>query len=101
VEETTEFEHEMSGIGLLNEKPLHASLKEWYAQPGDRFEEPADWQGFLPEQLGEPFTAKDLAETIGIKRPLAQKMAYCLCKAKVIRLMGKRGRANLYAAAGA
>ncbi len=28
----------MSGIGLLNEKPLHASLKEWYAQPGDRFE---------------------------------------------------------------
>jgi hypothetical protein len=28
----------MSGIGLLNEKPLHASLKQWYAQPGDRFE---------------------------------------------------------------
>src|SRR5215510_10264446 len=28
----------MSGIGLLNEKPLHASLKKWYARPGDRFE---------------------------------------------------------------
>jgi hypothetical protein len=28
----------MSGIGLLNEKPLHASLKTWCAQPGDRFE---------------------------------------------------------------
>ena len=28
----------MSGIGLLNEKPLHASLKAWYAQPGDQFE---------------------------------------------------------------
>ena len=28
----------MSGIGLLNEKPLHASLKQWYAQPGDQFE---------------------------------------------------------------
>src|SRR5262245_3465152 len=28
----------MSGIGLLNEKPLHASLKEWCAQPGDQFE---------------------------------------------------------------
>jgi hypothetical protein len=28
----------VSGIGLLNEKPLHASLKRWYAQPGDRFE---------------------------------------------------------------
>jgi len=28
----------MSGIGLLNEGPLHAALKLWYAQPGDRFE---------------------------------------------------------------
>jgi len=41
------------------------------------FEEPADWRAMLPEQLGEPFTTKDLAETIGIRRPLAQKMAYC------------------------
>lgn len=35
----------MSGIGLLNEKPLHAALKQWYAQPGDRFEVPVD--GFV------------------------------------------------------
>ena len=35
----------MSGIGLLNEKPLHASLKQWYARPGDRFELPVD--GFV------------------------------------------------------
>ena len=28
----------MSNIGMLNEKPLHASLKEWYAQPGDQLE---------------------------------------------------------------
>ncbi len=25
-------------IGTLNEKPLHAALKAWYAQPGDRLE---------------------------------------------------------------
>ena len=25
-------------IGVLNEKPLHASLKKWYAKPGDQFE---------------------------------------------------------------
>lgn len=25
-------------IGTLNEKPLHAGLKEWYAEPGDRVE---------------------------------------------------------------
>lgn len=35
----------MSGIGLLNEKPLHASLKQWYARPGDRFEVAID--GFV------------------------------------------------------
>lgn len=28
----------MSGIGRLNEKSLHASLKDWYARPGDNFE---------------------------------------------------------------
>jgi hypothetical protein len=35
----------MPHIGLLNEKPLHAALKAWYAQPGDRFEVPLD--GFV------------------------------------------------------
>ena len=27
-----------TNIGLLNEKPLHAALKKWYARPEDRFE---------------------------------------------------------------
>lgn len=30
------------GIGSLNEKALHAALKEWYAQPGDGVEVPID-----------------------------------------------------------
>jgi hypothetical protein len=29
-------------IGTLNEKPLHAALKDWYARPGDRFESAVD-----------------------------------------------------------
>lgn len=29
-------------IGLLNEKPHHAALKAWYAEPGDLFEMPVD-----------------------------------------------------------
>jgi len=33
------------GIGCLNEKPLHAALKAWYARPGDRLEVPVD--GFV------------------------------------------------------
>lgn len=32
-------------IGTLNEKPLHAALKAWYAQPGDQFEVSVD--GFV------------------------------------------------------
>jgi len=31
-----------NGVGLLNEKPLHAALKAWYAQPDDRFEVEVD-----------------------------------------------------------
>lgn len=59
------------------------------------FLEPADWRDLLPEGL-ESFTAKDLAEAAGIRRPLAQKMAYCLRKARIIELTGKQGRAHLY-----
>ncbi|MGI9606870.1 MAG: hypothetical protein ACR2P0_12095 [Acidimicrobiales bacterium] len=32
-------------VGVLNEGPLHASLKEWYRRPGDRVEQPLD--GFV------------------------------------------------------
>ena len=219
----------MPGIGLLNEKPLHASLKQWYARPGDRFEVPvdgfvidivrddllieiqtrnfssiksklndlacrhqvrlvypivqekwivrsangkgdtrrkspkkgrmedlfqelvsipqlllnpnfslevlmirgeevrrynetrrrvrrrwliegrrlldvldqrsfghsADWLRFVPDGL-ESFTTSDLAIRMNTRRDLAQKMAYCLREARMIELIGKRGRANLY-----
>jgi len=34
-----------SGIGTLNEKPLHEALKQWCAQPGDAFEVSVD--GFV------------------------------------------------------
>jgi len=59
------------------------------------FEHPTDWLAFLPEEL-ESFTARELAEAIEIRCDLAQKMAYCLRKARVIELIGKQGRANLY-----
>lgn len=32
-------------IGLLNENPLHAALKKWYARPGDQLEVSVD--GFV------------------------------------------------------
>ena len=32
-------------VGVLNEGPLHASLKDWYRRPGDRVEQPLE--GFV------------------------------------------------------
>jgi hypothetical protein len=64
------------------------------------YEDPADWRAFIPKDLGT-FTARDLAEAIGIRRKLAEKMVYCLRKVSVIKLIGKKGRANLYSVAGA
>jgi len=60
------------------------------------FEKPMDWRELLPEKLGESFTTRDLADTIDIRIQLSQKMAYCLRKARVIELAGKRGRSNLF-----
>jgi hypothetical protein len=59
------------------------------------FGESADWLRFLPEGL-ESFTTRDLATGIDTRRELAQKMAYCLREGRMIELIGRRGRANLY-----
>jgi hypothetical protein len=55
----------------------------------------ADWLRFLPAGL-ESFTTSDLATGIDTRRELAQKMAYCLREGRMIELIGRRGRANLY-----
>ena len=54
-----------------------------------------DWLRLLPHGL-ELFTTSDLASRINTRRELAQKMAYCLREARMIELIGKRGRSNLY-----
>jgi hypothetical protein len=59
------------------------------------FGQSADWLRFLPDGL-ELFTTSDLATQMNTRRELAQKMAYCLREARMIELIGKRGRANLY-----
>ena len=59
------------------------------------FGEPADWLRFLPEGL-QSFTTLDLAMEIATGRELAQKMAYCLRESRMIELIGRRGRSNLY-----
>ncbi len=61
------------------------------------FDKPADWLALLPGGF-EPFTASDLADAMGISVELAQKMAYSFREARLVTLIGRRGRANLYAA---
>ncbi|HSD46626.1 MAG TPA: hypothetical protein VLB87_08380 [Pyrinomonadaceae bacterium] len=55
----------------------------------------ADWLTFVPDGL-HSFTTKDLATLANTRRDLAQKMAYCLREARMIELIGRQGRANLY-----
>lgn len=59
------------------------------------FGKSADWLTFVPDGL-QSFTTKDLATVADTRRELAQKMAYCLRHGKMIELIGKQGRANLY-----
>jgi len=59
------------------------------------FKESADWLGLIPQGL-ESFTTRDLATAMDIRKVLAEKLAYCLREGKVIELIGKRSRANLY-----
>ena len=59
------------------------------------FEGPEDWREFVPQAL-ECFTVKELAQILGIRTALAQKMVYCLRKSGVVELTGRLGRANVY-----
>jgi hypothetical protein len=39
---STKLARALNRVSVLNEKPLHAALKEWYAQPGDLLEVSVD-----------------------------------------------------------
>lgn len=62
---------------------------------GRLFSHPSQWLPLLPEGLDE-FTTEDLAAELGIRRGLAQKMAYCLRRSEVIAQEGRKGRSYLY-----
>jgi len=57
---------------------------------------PTDYWRLLPETLPGEFTSSDLQKLAGMPIWLAQKTAYCLRKAGVAQITGKRGRFNLY-----
>jgi hypothetical protein len=50
----------------------------------------------LPAKLPAPFHTGHLAESLGIARWIAQRIAYCLVKCGATREVGKAGNARLY-----
>lgn len=63
-----------SGIGTLNEKPLHEALKRWYAKPGDRLEAPVD--GFVVDIMrGELLIEVQTRNFSAIRRKLESLVA--------------------------
>ena len=66
---TDEIPPTFRGVGLLNEKPLHAALKAWYAQPGDRFEANVDGS-VIDIVRGEPLVEIQTRGFSALKRKL-------------------------------
>lgn len=69
-------------IGTLREKPLHASLKQWYALPGDLVERPID--GFVI----------DLVRDDGMLIEI-QTSGFSSMKAKTVRLLEEGHRVRI------
>ncbi|HFD39148.1 MAG TPA: hypothetical protein ENJ31_04780, partial [Anaerolineae bacterium] len=87
----------MIGIGLLNESPLHAVLKEWYACPGDRLEVAVD--GFVIDIVrGDRLIEIQTGNFSGIKRKLIAltvnhpvRLVYPIAREKWIVRLGEGG----------
>jgi hypothetical protein len=60
------------------------------------FARPDDFRVFIPTDLPQIFTVRDLAKLSEQPRNLARKIAYCLREMGVIELVGKRGRELAY-----
>jgi hypothetical protein len=60
------------------------------------FKSPADYRALLPAELGQAFTNGDLSKTLGVSRPHAQRITYCMRHMGVIIPQGRRGYEVLY-----
>lgn len=56
----------------------------------------ADLASLLPPTLPVPFHSGDVAEQLGIARPFAQRVVYCLREMAIARQIGKAGNTRLY-----
>jgi hypothetical protein len=70
------------GIGTLREKPLHASLKRWYAEPGDREEVAVD--GYVIDLVRHELLVEIQTRGFATIRP---KMQALLARGHRVRLV--------------
>jgi len=69
------------GFNTLNEKPLHAAIKRWYARPGDRLEVPLD--GYFIDLIQDDLLVEIQTGSFGaIRRKL-----FDLCARYPVRLV--------------
>jgi len=61
-----------------------------------RFRTLADLRKLLPRSLSATFHTGHLAQSLGVKRDIAQRIAYCLRETGAIHPVGKQGNAVLY-----
>ena len=98
---TTESDNASHAISTLNEKPLHAALKQWYARPGDRLEVPVD--GFLVDIVrGDLLVEIQTQSFSALKRKLTKlveehrvRLVYPMARDKWIVKLRKRGKRPL------
>jgi hypothetical protein len=60
------------------------------------FRRPPDFLSFVPDDLAEPFTNRQLSEAADIHMFDAQRVTYCLKKMGALREVGKQGNALLF-----
>jgi hypothetical protein len=61
-----------------------------------RFRTAGDLMQIIPDDLPSPFHTAHLAESLSIRRCVAQRIAYCLRETGAARQVGKQGNARLY-----
>jgi len=98
---STEPQKARHGMNTLNEKSLHAALKEWYGQPDDQFEVAVD--GFLVDVVrGNLLIEIQTRNFAAIKQKLAKltlhypvRLVYPIAQEKWIVRLGDDGQHEL------
>ena len=62
----------------------------------ERFRTSSDLLRLIPRTLPSPFHTGHLADSMGIRRWVAQRIAYCLRHTRAVKTVGKSGNSHLY-----